>query len=118
MRWLYFAAGMLFVGLGALGAALPLLPTVPFLLLAVFCFARSNPEWEQRILDHPTWGPQVRNWREHGSISRRAKILAILSISAGVGVTWWTIGFPWVWISISVLIICGGWIATRPEQSG
>ena len=115
MRRLYLAACVFFVALGAVGAALPLLPTVPFLLLAAFCFARSNPAWEQKLLDHPTWGPQIIDWRERGSVSRKSKVIAIGSIAAGVGFTWATIGFPWVWISIAVLVVCGGWIATRPE---
>ena len=115
MRRLYLAAGLLCVGLGALGAVLPLLPTVPFLLLAVFCFARSNPAWEQRILDDPRWGPQIREWRERGAISRKAKIGAIITLVAGIAFTWVTLGFPWVWISVGVLIVIGGWIATRPE---
>ncbi len=112
---MYFAAGLVFVGLGAVGAALPLLPTVPFLLLAVFFFARSNPAWEERILNHPQWGPQVRDWRERGAISRKSKIIAVSSIAAGAGLTWWTLGFPWAWISLAVLVVSGGWIATRPE---
>jgi uncharacterized membrane protein YbaN (DUF454 family) len=58
-RPLWSAAGLLFVALGALGVALPVLPTVPFLLLAVFCFARGNRAWEQRLLAHPRW---VRAW--------------------------------------------------------
>ncbi|MEM6267616.1 MAG: YbaN family protein [Pseudomonadota bacterium] len=115
MRRLYFAAGLLFTGLGAVGAVLPLLPTVPFLLVAVFCFARSNPEWERKILEHPTWGPQIRDWQERRAISRRAKIASIATIAAGVGFTWFTLGHPWVWISVAVLIVCGGWIATRAE---
>jgi len=115
MRRLYFASGLLFTGLGALGAFLPLLPTVPFLLLAVFCFARSNKEWEQRILDHPKWGPMVSDWRERKAIPRRAKIVSIATIAAGVGVTWFTLGHPWVWISVAVLAISGSWIATRNE---
>ncbi|MEM9086997.1 MAG: YbaN family protein [Pseudomonadota bacterium] len=115
MRRLYLAAGVFFVGLGAVGAVLPLLPTVPFLLLAVFCFARSNPAWEQRILDHPTWGPQIMEWRERRAISRKAKLGAIATLLAGIAFTWVTIGFPWVWISVGVLVVIGGWIATRPE---
>ena len=115
MRRLYLAAGVFFVGLGAVGAVLPLLPTVPFLLLAVFCFARSNPAWEQRILDHPTWGPQIIEWRERRAISRKAKIGAIATLVAGIAFTWVTIGFPWVWSSVGVLFVIGGWIATRPE---
>jgi uncharacterized membrane protein YbaN (DUF454 family) len=67
-RHLWTAAGLFFVGLGAVGAFLPLLPTVPFLLLAVFCFARGNPAWEQRLLDHPKWGPPLREWRTRRAI--------------------------------------------------
>ncbi len=115
MRQLYLAAGLICVALGAIGAALPLLPTVPFLLLAAFCFARSNPEWERRILDHPQWGPQIIAWRERRAIPRRAKVFAILTLVAGIVFTWVTLGHPWVWISVAVLVIIGGWIATRSE---
>lgn len=115
MRRVYFVAGLICVGLGALGAALPLLPTVPFLLLAVFFFARSNPAWEQRLLDHETFGPQIRDWRERKAISRRSKVIAIASIAVGAGLTWYALGFPWAWISIAVLVLSGSWIATRNE---
>jgi uncharacterized membrane protein YbaN (DUF454 family) len=115
MRRLYLAAGVFFVGLGVVGAILPLLPTVPFLLLAAFCFARSNPAWEQRILEHPSYGPQIRDWRERGAISRKTKALSIATLVAGVGFTWATLGFPYVWMSVGALVIIGGWIATRPE---
>ena len=115
MRRLYLAGGILAVGLGAVGAFLPILPTVPFLLLAVYCFARSNPEWEQRILDHPHWGPQVRDWRERRAISRGSKTLAIGAMTAGAVFTWYTLGHPWYWISIAILVVAGGWIATRNE---
>lgn len=115
MRPLYLAGGIISVALGAIGAALPLLPTVPFLLLAVFFFARSNPAWEQKILDHPQWGPQIADWRERRAIGRRAKIAAIGAMSVGAVFTWFTLGVPWVYVSIAILVICGSWIATRNE---
>ena len=115
MRRLYLAGGILSVGLGAIGAFLPIMPTVPFLLLAVYCFARSNPEWEQRILDHPHWGPQVRDWRERRAISRRAKTMAIGAMTAGAVFTWYTLGHPWYLLSLAILVVAGGWIATRNE---
>lgn len=115
MRSLYLAGGIICVALGAIGAALPIMPTVPFLLLAVFCFARSNPEWERRILDHPQWGPQVRNWTERRAISRRAKIMAIGSLATGAVITWYVLGAPWYYVSIAILVISGSWIATRNE---
>lgn len=115
MRRLYLAGGMLALLLAAIGVALPIMPTVPFLLVAVFCFARSNPEIEKRILDHPHWGPQVRDWQERRAISRRAKVAAIGAMTVGVGFTWATLGPPYVWISLTILIVAGAWIATRPE---
>ncbi|BDI61733.1 hypothetical protein MACH05_22930 [Qipengyuania nanhaisediminis] len=115
MRPFYTLGGIASVVLAAVGAALPIVPTVPFLLLAVYCFARSNPEWEQRILDHPTYGPQIADWRERRAISRKAKVAAVLAMSAGVAFTALTLGFPYVWISIAVLVIAGSWIVTRNE---
>lgn len=114
-RQLYLAGGLLALGLGLVGVVLPIMPTVPFLLVAVYCFARSNPEWEQRILDHPHWGPQVRDWQERRAISRKAKTLAILAMAAGAVFTWYFLGEPYYFISIAILVAAGGWIATRNE---
>ena len=115
MRLLYRVGGFLALGLGVIGAVLPIMPTVPFLLVAVYCFARSSPELERRILDHPHWGPQVRDWQERRAISRRAKTLAIGAMATGAVVTYYTLGHPWYWVSIAILVIAGSWIATRNE---
>jgi uncharacterized membrane protein YbaN (DUF454 family) len=112
---LWQGAGLLAVALGAIGVFLPIMPTVPFLLLAAFCFARSHPEWEQRLLDHPQYGASLRDWRNRKAISRRAKVTAIGAMSVGAAVTWFTLGWPWVGISLAVLTICGSWIWTRNE---
>ncbi|MBY6218494.1 YbaN family protein [Qipengyuania aquimaris] len=114
-RTVFRALGFISVGLGAIGAALPIMPTVPFLLLAVYFFARSSPELEQKILNHPTWGPQVRDWTERRAISRRAKTMAIGAMATGAVVTYFTLGYPWYWISVAILVIAGSWIATRNE---
>ena len=114
-RPIYKSLGFLAVGLGAIGAVLPIMPTVPFLLLAVYFFARSSPELEQKILDHPHWGPQVLDWRERRAISRKSKTMAIGAMTAGAVFTWYTLGHPWYWISVGILVVCGSWIATRNE---
>lgn len=115
MRHAYLAGGLISVGLGVVGAFLPIMPTVPFLLLAAFCFARSNPAWEKRILDHPQWGPQVLDWRERRAISRRSKMMAIGAMATGVVFTYYALGVPYVYVSLAILIISGSWIATRNE---
>lgn len=78
-------AGFLCVGLAALGVFLPLLPTTPFLLVAVACFARSSPRFYRALLDNRIFGPLIRDWREHHAVPRRAKLMAITAITLGLG---------------------------------
>ncbi len=114
-RPLWTGAGLLFVTLGAVGTMLPLLPTVPLLLLATFCFARGNPAWEQRLLDHPKWGPPLREWRTRRAISRRGKVSALVAMAMGVVLTAMTAGFPWWLVTLAVVSVTGTWIWTRAE---
>src|SRR5690606_6797076 len=83
MRRLYLVIGLSFVALGFVGAFLPVLPTTPFLLLAVACFARSSPRLERWLLNHPRFGGALRAWREHGAIPRTAKLMATAGIAFG-----------------------------------
>ena len=46
-RILYIILGCIGVGLGAVGAAVPMLPAFPFLMLAAFCFARSSEKLDR-----------------------------------------------------------------------
>ncbi|WP_163847916.1 YbaN family protein [Pseudooceanicola aestuarii] len=82
MRLLWAVFGFTALALGGLGIALPLLPTVPFLLLATFCFARSSERLHNWLINHEKLGPPIRDWQENGAISRRAKVLATLSVLA------------------------------------
>lgn len=115
MRLLYLSLGLLSLALGIVGVALPILPTVPFLLLAAFCFSRSHPEWAARLYDHPRYGQPMREWRDRRAIGRKAKISAVGAMAVGAGFTWLTVGEPWVWISLAVLVLAGTWIWTRAE---
>jgi len=114
-RPLWLGGGLLAVGLGILGIALPLLPTVPFFLLATFCFARSNPTWEQRLLDHPRYGPPLRQWRERRAISRKAKLAALTAMAATIALSAAFAGWPWVLAPVVACTASGAWIWTRPE---
>lgn len=114
-RALWGTAGLACVALGAVGAVLPLLPTVPFLLLAAFCFARSHPAWEQRLLDHPRYGPPLRQWRERRAIPRRAKLAALTAMGASVAISLVFAGWPWVLAPLLICGVSGTWIWTRPE---
>lgn len=86
MRLLWAVAGGVFSALGAVGVAVPLLPTVPFLLLALACFARSSPRLEAWLLGHPRLGPPLQSWREHGAIAPRAKVVAVVALSISLAI--------------------------------
>lgn len=114
-RQIYLACGAAAFTLAMIGIVLPIMPTVPFLLLAAFCFSRSHPALAARLYEHPRYGPAMRQWRDRGAVSRRAKISAVLAMSAGVVFTWFSLGWPWVMISLAVLMLAGAWLWSRPE---
>lgn len=114
-RPVFFSFGLFFVAVAAIGVILPIMPTVPFLILAAFCFARSHPEWADRLHNHPHYGGPLRDWRDRRAISRKGKISSIAAMAAGVVFTFFTLGFPLVLISIAILALVGPWIWTRPE---
>ncbi len=82
MRTLWLIGGLLSFTLGLIGAFLPLLPTVPLMLLATFCFSKSSERLHNWLITHPRFGPSIRDWNDHGAISPMAKKLATISIAA------------------------------------
>ena len=70
-------AGTGFVGLGILGAFLPVLPTTPFMLLAAACYARASTRFYNGLLNNRAFGPTIREWRRYRSIPYRTKWTAI-----------------------------------------
>lgn len=62
--------------LGLAGAVLPVLPTVPFMLLGAWAAGKGWPAFERYLLTHPKFGPPIVQWRQYGIVPRRAKWLA------------------------------------------
>ena len=116
MRLFYLILGTLSLVLAAAGAVLPLLPTVPFVLLAAFCFGRGHPPFEAWLLRHPRLGPPILAWRTRGAISRRGKraALAAFAFSAGIGLV--ALELPYALLPALVAAIGGWWVWTRPDE--
>ncbi|MFT4149240.1 MAG: YbaN family protein [Paracoccaceae bacterium] len=117
MRLVWLMLGCLSLAIGIVGVFLPLLPTVPFLLLAAIGFSRSSKRLHDWLLSHPIYGPPISRWQERGAISRRAKIVATLSIIAGVGAAL-LLGIRQTIIAIQIVVLAGSllFIWTRPEE--
>ncbi|MEL6522002.1 MAG: YbaN family protein [Pseudomonadota bacterium] len=115
MRIVWATCGIIALCLGTLGIALPLLPTVPFLLLAAFCFARSSPQLHKWLIEHPVFGPPIQDWSRNGSIGLPAKraatasIAVVFLISVFLGLSIYLLAIQAVVLSMVLLFI---W--TRP----
>ena len=95
-RVFWLLAGYSVTALGAVGVFVPLLPTVPFLLLAVFCFLRSSPARARRLLNNKWLGPPLRDYYQDKSVKRSVKIKSI--------------AFLWVSLCVSMIFIQLLWV--------
>lgn len=87
MQYLWAGLGLLCVAMAAVGVVLPLLPTVPFLLLAAFFFARSSSRLHNWLVTHNLFGPLILDWQSSGAIRPVAKRAATVSIAAVFGLS-------------------------------
>ncbi|MEP3297221.1 MAG: YbaN family protein [Pseudoruegeria sp.] len=117
MKYFWALLGLISLALGMIGVILPLLPTVPFLLLAAFCFARSSNRLHQWLIHHPTFGPSILDWNENGAISSKAKRLATISILVAFSLSLF-LGVKTVVLIIqaTVLVCVLVFIWTRPNS--
>jgi uncharacterized membrane protein YbaN (DUF454 family) len=101
---------------GVIGAFLPIVPTVPFLIVAAWAASKAWPEFESWLLRQRTYGPIIRRWRERGEVPRRAKVCAsgMMLVSAtglqfAPAPLWVRLAIPAIMFAVAV------WLWLRPE---
>ena len=118
VRGIFLALGVLFVGIGLVGIFVPLLPTVPLMLLAAACFARSSTRVYNWLLNHDRLGPAIREWRHYRSIPWRAKRAGLLLMAASFSIT--IVFFLPNWPSRLVMaaggLLLGWWLWRIPSR--
>ena len=110
-------AGAVALVLAAIGAVLPVMPTVPFLLITFTCWAKASPRFRAWLYRHPRFGKMMRDWQEKRAIPRRGKYMAwgMMSLSC-LGLL---IRFPERWYvgaGVGVVCLCVGvYMARFPD---
>ncbi len=115
---LWRGLALLAMGLGLLGVALPVLPTVPFVLLAAWAASKGWPAFEIWLLNHRVFGPPILQWRLRGTVARRAKwISTLMMASSAIGMQFFGSVIP-LWLRIAVpaiMLAVAIWLWRRPE---
>lgn len=115
LLWRLLAVASLLLALA--GVVLPVLPTVPFLLVAAWAGGKGWPALERWLLNHPKHGPAIRRWRERGAVPRRAKWAASLMMLLSAAVLLVTRVPLAVKLGVPLLMAAvAAWLWRRPEQ--
>lgn len=97
--------GWISVALGFMGAFLPILPTTPFLILALSLFAKSSPRFHQMLLNNRWFGQSLQQWESNKTMSKKAKFRAIALVigTFGVSIYWVRHNYQ---LQLMLLVIC------------
>jgi uncharacterized membrane protein YbaN (DUF454 family) len=87
VRQIWFICGLIATGLGVAGYILPVMPGTTFILIAVYCFARSNEEWYNKLLNNKYFGQTIKDFKAGKGMSLKAKISAITCILLSIGIS-------------------------------
>ena len=116
VRYLLLVFAALCVALGIIGIFVPGLPTTVFILIAGWAAARSSPRFAAWLENHATFGPMIRDWRERGAVSRRAKISATVVMAISSALLFLTASRAWVAEATTVVMaVVLMWLWRRPE---
>lgn len=120
-RWAWLLLAYVSLALGVVGIFLPGLPTTVFVLIAAFAASRGSERLHRYLLEHPRFGPTIRDWQMYGAVSRRGKWAATLTMLVCAAVLlaimfsvathrWWMTALP-----IVCMAVVGVWLWRRPE---
>ena len=117
MALLWRSVAILALFLAGVVTALPLLPALPFVLLAAAAATRGWPWLADRLRRRPTLGPVIVAWQERGALPPEIKAGSALGLGVSTALAW-TVRMP-SWTAIVLTVILGGiaaWHWRRPES--
>ena len=119
-RWLLLGLAWVCILLGIVGIVLPVMPTVPFLLVAAWAASRSSPRLHQWLHTHPRFGHLLLDWEEHGVVPRSGKWIATVMMSASAASLLMVAPQKWMLAAIALVAAMAAllyWLWRRPEHN-
>ncbi len=122
-RYAFLTIGVSATGLGMIGVFVPLLPTVPFALLALYCFSVSSPRFQAWLLRSRLLGPTLQNIKDNRglTISEKIRVLLIVWGSILATVIWLLDERPSAQVTLIVIAVIETYVIwrykTRSAQS-
>lgn len=104
LRQMWFILGLISTGLGIAGYILPVMPGTTFILIAVYCFARSNEKWYNKLLNSKWFGQTIRDFQDGKGMSSKVKLTACIMIVSSISISFYFATNVYVYI---FLIVCG-----------
>lgn len=83
---LYLVLGCFGVGMGAVGAIIPMLPAFPFLILAAFCFARSSEKLDRWFKNTKLYKDNLKDFVEGHGMTTKAKVRIMVTVTLLMGI--------------------------------
>ncbi|WP_455482049.1 YbaN family protein [Bartonella sp. B35(2025)] len=118
LRICYSVIGWMTIVLGVIGVVLPIMPTIPFLLVASWCFARSSPRFHEWLHSHHILGPPIKQWMEKRAVSPFVKVFVVVGMASGF-LLFWVMVHPVLWLALLaavILLSIAAYIVTRPSS--
>ena len=118
MRSAYFLLGWCFFGLGAVGVIVPGLPTVPFMLVALWLFSKSSQRFYDWLYSHRVFGPPLQQWRAHGVIPLKAKLAAVVTMTVSLAymIIFADVGVAVIALTASIMLVGAVFILRQPSR--
>ena len=117
LRIFLSSLGFLCVALGIIGAALPVLPTTPFLILAAICFSYSSEKFYGKIVNNRYFGKNVKDYLDGRGIPLKAKVAAVSILWISILGSTWFINILWIKILLPALAVFITWFILREPTS-
>lgn len=107
-RVLYIVLGCIGLGIGAVGAVVPMLPAFPFLLLAAFCFAKSSERLHKWFVNTKLYKDNLESYIQGKGMTKKTKMRIMITVTLLMSVGFTMMGLKDIWVGCAVL--AGVWL--------